>query len=143
MANSSDVILIDGEKVVVALQTEMYAQSTNIIENIVGKIFGIFAKFLGVKKSGQLTITDRRIILELHQKIFWCFDTKATFSTLMPHNIASVDYGFVGQILCLCRKYVFSFMTTSGQGYAFVLKGGKSQATEITNAVLNTLLKNK
>lgn len=143
MANSSDIILMDGEKVVVALQTEMYAQSTNIIENIIAKVFGIVAKFLGVKRMGQLTITDRRLILEQHQKIFWCFDTKAVFSTIMPNAIASVDYAFVGQILCLCRKYVFSFTTTSGAGYEFVLKGGASQASEITNAALNTLLKNK
>ena len=143
MTNSSDVILIDGEKVVVALQTEMYAQSANLIENILAKIFGIFAKILGVKRTGQLTITDRRIILEQHQKIFWCFDTKAVFSTMMPNAIASVDYAFVGQVLCFCRKYVFSFTTTSGRGYEFVLKGGKSQATEITNAALNTLLKNR
>lgn len=143
MANSSDVILIDGEQVVVALQTEMYAQSTNIIENILAKVFGIVAKILGVKRTGQLTITDRRIILEQHQRIFWCFDTKAVFSTMMPNAIASVDYAFVGQVLCFCRKYVFSFTTTSGHGYEFVLKGGKSQATEITNAALNTLLKNR
>ena len=143
MANSSNVILMDGEKVVVALQTEMYALSTNIIENIIAKVYGFIAMLFGIKRMGQLTITDRRIILEQHQKIFWCFDTKAAFSTIMPNAIASVDYAFVGQILCFCRKYVFSFSTTSGNGYEFVLKGGASQASEITNAALNALLKNK
>jgi hypothetical protein len=143
MGNSSDIILMDNEKVVVALETEMYAQSTNIIENIIAKVFGFLAKIFGVKRMGQLTITDRRIILEQHQKFFWCFDTKAVFSTIMPNSIASVDYAFVGQVLCFCRKYVFSFSTTAGKGYEFVLKGGKSQASEITNAALNVLLKNK
>lgn len=143
MANSSNVILMDGEKVVVALQTEMCALSTNIIENIIAKVYGFIAMLFGIKRMGQLTITDCRIILEQHQKIFWCFDTKAVFSTIMPNAIASVDYAFVGQILCFCRKYVFSFSTTSGNGYEFVLKGGASQASEITNAALNALLKNK
>ena len=114
MGNSSDIILMDNEKVVVALETEMYAQSTNIIENIIAKVFGFLARM------GQLTITDRRIILEQHQKFFWCFDTKAVFSTIMPNSIASVDYAFVGQVLCFCRKYVFSFSTTAGKGYEFV-----------------------
>ena len=113
MANSSDIILVDGEKVVVTLQTEMYAQSANIVANIIAKVFGFVSMLLGCKSIGQLTITDRRIILEQHQKIFWCFDTKAAFYTIMPNSIATVDYAFVGQVLCLCRKYVFSFSTTS------------------------------
>lgn len=143
MASKSDLLLMDGEVVVAALQTEMYAQSTNIIANIVARILGIFATIFGVKKWGQLTITDRRIVLEVHQKIFWCFDTGASFSTMMPNTISTVDYAFVGQVLCFCRKYVFSITTASGNGYVFVLKGGKNQAVEITNATLNTLLKNR
>ncbi len=139
----ANIMLMEDEKVVVALQTEMYAQSTNIIENIVAKVFGGIAKILGFKRIGQLTITNRRIGLEQHQKLFWCFDTKAVFSTIMPNSIASVDYAFTGQVLCLCRKYVFSFKTTSGAGYEFVLKGGASQAKEITNAALDTLLRNR
>ena len=140
---SSNIVLIGDEKLVVTLQTEMYAQSTNIIDNIIAKIFAIFTIIFGFKRVGQLTITDRRIVLEQHQRIFWCFDKAAIYSTLMPNSIANVDYAFKGQILCCCRKYVFSFTTTSGTGYEFVLKGGKSQAIEITNAALNTLLKNR
>lgn len=140
---SSSLAVIGDEKIVVTLQTEMYAQSDNIIENILAKIFGFLATLFGVKRAGQLTITDKRIVLEQHQRLFWCFDTAAIYSTLMPNSIANVDYAFKGQILCFCRKYVFSFTTTSGKGYEFVLKGGKSQAVEITNAALSTLLKNR
>jgi hypothetical protein len=53
MGNSSDIILMDNEKVVVALETEMYARSTNIIENIIAKVFGFLAKIVGVKRMGQ------------------------------------------------------------------------------------------
>ena len=143
MASQSELMLVDGECVDAALQTEMYAQSTNIVENIVAKIAGFFAKIFGIKCWGQLTITDRRIVIETHRKIFWCFDSGATFSTLMPNAISSVDYAFVGQVLCFCRKYMFSIATSSGAGYGFVLKGGKNQAVEITNAALNVLLKNR
>ena len=143
MASKSELLLLDGETVVAALQTEMYAQSTNIIANIIAKIFGIIETILGGKKWGQLTITDKRVVLESHQKMFWCFDVGASFSTLMPNSISSVDYGFSSQVLCFCRKYMFSITTASGNVYAFVLKGGRSQAIEITNATLNTLLKNK
>lgn len=143
MASKSELLLMDGETVMAALQTEMYAQSTNIVLNILARIFGIFATILGAKRWGQLTITDKRLVLEIHQKIFWCFDFRASFSTLMPNSISSVDYAFAGQVLCFCRKYIFSITTASGNGYAFVLKGGKNQAIEITNAALNTLLKNK
>ena len=143
MASQSELILLEGEIVTSALQTEMYAQSTNIIANIIAKIFGLIATILGMKRWGQLTITNMRVVIETHQKIFWCFDTGATFSTLMPNSISSVDYAFAGQILCFCRKYLFSITTASGNCYAFVLKGGRNQAIEVTNAALNTLLKNK
>lgn len=140
---SSELSMIGDEKVVVTLQTEMYAQSNNIIKNFFAKFFGIFATLFGVKRTGQLTITTKRIVLEQHQRLFWCFDTAAIYSTLMPNSIANVDYAFKGQILCCCRKYMFSFTTSSGAGYEFVLKGGKNQAIEITNAALNTLLINR
>ena len=142
MASKSELLLMDGEIVTAALQTEMYAQSTNIIANIIARIIGFVAMIFGAKKWGQLTITDRRIVLEVHQKIFWCFDSGASFSTLMPNSISNVDYAFAGQVLCFCRKYIFSITTSSGNGYAFVLKGGKNQAIEITNAALSVLLKN-
>ncbi len=143
MASQSELILLEGEAVTSALQTEMYAQSTNIIANIIAKIIGIIAAIFGVKRWGQLTITNKRVVIETHQKIFWCFDTGATFSTLMPSSISSVDYAFVGQMLCLCRKYLFTITTASGNCYAFVLKGGRNQAIEVTNAALNTLLNNR
>lgn len=143
MASKSELVLLDGETMQATLQTEMYAQSTNIIANIIAKILGFIAMVLGGKKWGQVTITDKRVVIEVHQKMFWCFDSGATFSTLMPNSISSVDYAFAAQILCFCRKYLFSITTASGARYAFVLKGGKSQAIEITNAALNTLLKNK
>lgn len=140
---SSNLELMNDENVVVALQTEMFAQSTNLLANILAKIGGFFMTLCGGKRWGQLTITNRRIVLEQHQRVFWCFDMGAVFSTLMPNAIATVDYSFKGQVLCFCRKYFFSFTTTSGTGYDFVLKGGKSQAVEITNAALDTLLKNR
>ena len=143
MASQSELVLVEGETLVASLETEMYAQSTNIIANIIAKIIGFIATILGFKRWGKLAITDRRIVIEQHQKILYCFDTAATFSTLMPTAITSVDYAFAAQLLCFCRKYLFSISTSSGSVYGFVLKGGKNQAVEITNAALRTLLKNR
>ena len=143
MASKSELMLVEGETLVATLETEMYAQSTNIIANIIAKIVGFIATLLGSKRWGRLTITDRRIVIEIHQKMFYCFDSAATFSTLMPTAITSVDYAFAAQLLCFCRKYLFTISTSSGNAYAFVLKGGKNQAIEITNAALSTLLKNR
>jgi hypothetical protein len=143
MASQSDLELIDGEVLVASLQTEMYAQPTNIIVNIIAKIIAAIATLFGCKRWGKLTITNRRVVIEQHQKMLYCFDAKATFSTLMPTAIASVDYGFVAQLLCFCPKYMFAIATNSGVVYGFVLKGGRNQAMEITNATLNTLLSNR
>lgn len=132
--------LMEGETVVATLETEMYATSSNIIANIFAKIEGVFDALIGAKRRGQLTITDRRLILEQHKKIFWCFDTEATFCTMMPSSIANVNYGFKSQVLCCCRKYVFEIVPASGDGLSFVLKGGKNQAAEIANAAVHALL---
>ena len=35
MASQSELMLVDGESLVASLETEMYAQSTNIIANII------------------------------------------------------------------------------------------------------------
>lgn len=142
MASTTQLALMEGETPVVSLQTEMYAQYTNLFANIIAKIFQLFAIIFGCKEWGQLTITNKRIVIEKHSKIFWAFDKGAVFSTLMPHTIANVDYAFKGQICCFCPKYFFTISLSSGTTYGFVLTGGKNQAIEITNAAVSTLLSN-
>lgn len=140
---SSDVVLIGDEKVIVSLKTEMYAITTNVFLNFFAQIVAVVSKILGCQMVGQLTITDKRVIIEKHQRMFWVFDSAAVYSTLMPTAIATVDYAFVGQVLCFCRKYMLTITTSSALAYAFVIKGGKNQASEIANTVLSTLLKNR
>lgn len=52
--------LLEGEKRVLTLQSEMYAQSNNIIVNILATIIGFIATILGCAEVGTLTVTRRQ-----------------------------------------------------------------------------------
>ena len=137
----SQVALMEGEKVEMILEAELYATSTNFIANVLGKIFGIIAKLLGVKSIGFMTVTNKRVIIEKQDFVLWCFNRSGSCSTLMPQSIATVDVANTATFLfCMCKKYVLTISTAAGSGYAFVVKGGAQQASEAANAVLKAFL---
>lgn len=144
MGNSPDITMIDGEVVVVGLQTAMYIQKEDgswISAWLSSLCEQIRDTILGVRRIGRLTITDRRVIIEKHQRILWCFDSEMEISTIMPNAIASMSYSFEARHLCCCRRYLFKIKTMGGEIYEFYLKKGKKQAEEISNAALGMLLR--
>ncbi len=135
----SNLMLIDNEHVVLTLQREMSANAGG--NGFFAKLKKWFDKIRGVRYLGMLTITNRRLVFEYQKKVFWCVDSEASHTTLLPHSISSVESSFAAtKCMCYARQYMFSFTTCAGKTYTFG-NLDETQAKEITNAALNALLK--
>ena len=67
----SDLILQDGEALLGVVEGEMFAVYTNPLMNFFATIMKIISRILGSNTTGQITVTDRRIVLEIHKTVFW------------------------------------------------------------------------
>ena len=133
----SSLILTEGEEVQAVVTGEMFATSTNLIANAIAKIQQFFGVLLGHRLQGQLTLTNKRVVLETKSLTCWCMPAAATFKSIPYQGVASVEYGFTA--MCsfgMCRKYTLTVTQNSGESFGFVLKGGEAEAGNFTNLII-------
>ncbi|WP_461248040.1 hypothetical protein, partial [Treponema sp. R6D11] len=58
----SGFTLAENEKLVMEIEAELWAGSSNPIEQLLGSIRRVFAAILGFKRNGFWVITDKRVI---------------------------------------------------------------------------------
>ncbi len=136
----SDLILQDGEQLCGVVEGEMFAIYTNPIMNFFATIGKVIGRILGRNVTGQITVTNRRIVLEIHKTICWFFPNSASFKTILPQGVASVEYSFMATLCgCLLKKYVVTVAETSGQSTSLVVKGGARAASDFANLIIATI----
>ena len=136
----SDLILQDGEALLGVVEGEMFAVYTNPLMNFFANIVKIISRILGSNTTGQITVTDRRIVLEIHKTVCWVFPSAASFKTILPQGVASVEYAFKATLFgCLLKKYVVSVAETGAESTSLVIKGGAKAASDFANLIIGTL----
>lgn len=135
MANlKSGVILGEGENLIVELEAELWATSSNPIARFFGAILRIINLILGRKRKGFVVLTDKRII-EVNEKIAcWCFNVGKDITYLIPSSIKEVGYMKKGTCCgCFCQAYTLYYDAFT-QRTSILLKGfDEYQTKEITD----------
>lgn len=137
----SDLVLTADETVISVVKGEMFATSSNFLENIIAKIGQFFGALLGKRATTQMTITNKRVVLETKVMILWCCPTLGAFETVLPQGISGVSYGYEGTLACLAKKYYVAINQNSGKVLGFYLNGGKKTATEVCNLLIDLFVK--
>ncbi|MBO4512199.1 MAG: hypothetical protein J5746_05505 [Victivallales bacterium] len=141
MAKSS-LILAEGEELLAVVEGEMWANSGNAMANFMAHIRKILFGICGYKKTAQLCITNKRVVVESHETCT-CNDIASSFCTLLPQSVASIDSVSVGTGcfgLC-CKKHSLVIVQNSGAEYGFVLKGGKEEIAKTSELIMNVLVR--
>ena len=137
---ASSLVLLENEQINATLQGELFATSTNLIANMFAKIAQFLLFIVGVRMTAQLTVTNKRIVLESKTFTLWCIPQAAAFKSIPYNGVASVEYAYQAQCCCgLCRKYALTVTQTSGAGFGFFVKGGESVAATISNAIISNM----
>lgn len=137
---TSDLKLVDGEEVKAVVRAELFTTSKNPFLNILLKIVAFICLVFGVRNTAQLTVTNKRLVCESKNRILWIFPTSATFRTLLPQGVTSVQYAYEATFCCcLCRKYTVSITQVDGTTFGFLIKGGASTATDLCNLIINVM----
>ena len=134
----SGIALSQGEELILEMEAELWASSSNVIARFFGAISRIIAILWGFKKKGYVVLTNKRVI-EVRQNIAcWCFNTGKEVKYVLPNSVKEVGYVKVGTFCgCCCQAYSLYYDAFT-QRTAIQLKG---MHEEETIALVNTFYK--
>jgi hypothetical protein len=138
----SGVVLKENETLVMELEAELWAKSSNPIARFLGSIYKLIALILGIKRHGYVVITDQRVIEVTCVKSCWIFDTSKKITYIMPASIKEVGYTKEATFLgCFCHAYTLYYEGWT-QGTSVLLKGAdEKEAQRIVEAFYHVLNK--
>ncbi len=107
MANlKSGLILGEDEKLVVELEAELWATSSNPIALLIGKIIKFINLLFGNKRQGYVVITDKRVVEIIQFKSLWVLNSGKNVKYVLPSSVKEVGYTKEGTCFgCFCQSY--------------------------------------
>ena len=140
MANmKSGVVLNEGENLVMELEAEMWATSSNPIAKLWGAFMKLIGLILGVRKEGYVVITDKRVVEVTRSKFFWVFDSGKVIRYLLPSSIKEVGYTKEPTFFCFCQAYHLFYDAFTQRTAVLLSDVNEAGAQRIVDAFYNAL----
>jgi len=119
---ASGITLAENENLVMEIEAELWATSSNPIAQALGSIQRIFAAILGFKKKGFLVITNKRVIEVGTQVACWCITVGKQVKYVLPSSVKEIGYTKSTTCGVFCPVY-FLYYEGFTQRSAYQLKG--------------------
>ncbi|GHV96768.1 hypothetical protein AGMMS50293_30880 [Spirochaetia bacterium] len=140
-ALQSGIILNEGETLIVELEAELWATSSNPIAQLIGTIRRIISAILGFKKKGFVVITDKRVIEVYNQIQCYVINTGKHVKYLLPSSIMEAGYSKKATCGFFCPAYYFYYQGHT-QTTSILLKGAdEARAQQIVDAFYKAIAK--
>ena len=91
----SGLILNEGESLVMELEAELWASSSNPLAKMIGSIIKLINLILGNKRNGYIVITDKRVVEVIQYKSLWVLNT-GKIKYILPSSVKEVGYSKEG-----------------------------------------------
>ena len=139
----SGVSLLEGERLVMEIEAELWAKSPNPIMRLIGSVQRIIAMVLGFRKKGFLIITDQRVIEVAQQIQCYCIVTGKIIKYVLPSSVKEIGYTKAATCGFLCPRYELFYQSFT-DGISVQLKSGEeSEALNVVNAFYAALFSAK
>ena len=102
----SGLILGEDEHLVVELEAELWATSSNPIAKLIGGIVKLINLIFGNKRQGYVVITDKRVVEIIQFKALWVLNAGKNVKYVLPSSVKEVGYTKEGTCFgCFCQSY--------------------------------------
>jgi hypothetical protein len=127
----SGIILTEGETLVMEIEAELWAKSSNPFAQLFGEIARLISMILGFRKSAHLVVTNKRVIQVVKTITCYCCGGGKNVKYLLPSSIKEV--GFIKQATCgcFCPAYYLYFDAFT-QRTQILLKGANESGAQKT-----------
>ena len=131
---ASGIMLEEDEKLVMEIEAELWASSSNPIVRFFAEIQRIIAMILGFRRKGFVVITDKRVVEIKTHIACWCVTTGRTLKYVLPSSVKEI--GYIKKATCgyFCPMY-YLYYESFTQSTPIPLKGAdESGALKAVNA---------
>jgi len=119
---NSGITLADNEKLVMEIEAELWASSSNPVAQALGRVRRIIALIFGFRKKGFLVITDKRVVEVTTQIQCWCITVGRQVKYVLPSSVKEIGYTRTATCGCFCPVY-FLYYESFTQRTNVQLKG--------------------
>lgn len=106
----SGLILQEGEKLVMELEAELWATSSNPLAKLIGSVMKFLNRLIGNTRHGYVVITDRRVVEVIQFKALYVLNAGRNVKFLLPSSVKEVGYTKEGVCCgCFCQAYTLYY----------------------------------
>ena len=130
----SGVILEQGESLVMELEAELWATSSNPLAMAIGNIQKFINKILGFKKSGFVVITNKRVVEVSTTINCYVFKTGRDVKYLLPSSVKEVGYERVATCGCFCPAFYLYYEGHTQKTSVLLSGANEAEAQKVVDA---------
>lgn len=136
MANlKSGVILRDDEELVMELEAELWATSSNPLARMFGWLLKLIYFICGIRMHGYLVITNKRVVEVRDRKACWVFNVAKDVKYVLPNSVKEAGYTKEGTFCgCFCQAYHFYYEAWTQRTSILLKAVDEKGAQEIVDA---------
>lgn len=102
----SGLVLDAGEDLVMELEAELWAASSNVFARLWGTVIKFVNLLLGNRRKGFLVITNKRVVEVIQFRACWVFNVGKNVRYVLPSSVKEVGYTKEGTCFgCFCQSY--------------------------------------
>ena len=130
----SGVALAENENLVMEIEAELWATSSNPIAQALGSIRRILALIFGFKAKSFLVITDKRVIEVRTYIRCWCITTGREVKYVLPSSVKEIGYTRAATCCCFCPVYFLYYDSFTQRTRVQLKDADESGALKAANA---------
>lgn len=131
---ASGIMLSENEKLVMEIEAELWASSSNPIARFIGAILKFLSMIIGLRKKGFLVITDRRVVEVSTQIACWCFTVGRQVKYVLPSSVKEIGYTKSATCFCFCPAYYLYYESFTQRTAVQLKDADESGALKAANA---------
>jgi hypothetical protein len=136
---ASGLVLAEDEKLVLEIEAELWATSSNPIARFFGAVAKFIAMLFGKRIKGFLVITDKRVVEVKTVINCYCCTTGREVKYVLPNSVKEVGYTRAATFLCCCPMFQLYYESFT-QRTAVMLKGmDEAGAKKAADAFYNAI----
>jgi len=97
--------LAEDEELVMELEAELWATSTNPIAKMIGEFWRIIAKILGFKMHSFIIVTNKRVVEVSDRVALYVFKTGRHVKYVVPNSVKEIGYVRKSTCWVFCPTY--------------------------------------
>lgn len=141
MANlKSGLVLREGENLVMELEAELWASSSNPFAKLLGSVVKFINLLLGNKRQGFVVITDKRVVEVVQFKALWVLNAGKNIKYLLPSSVKEVGYVKEGTCCgCFCQSYSLYYDAFTQRTSILLPSDNEAEAQKIVDAFYQSI----